>query len=590
VIAKLFRLWPQPWLLARLYALSAVQAILQGLLLGALVPILTPLLAPVPDFDAALPWLIAGGVGLVLYWVLCVIATPVGFAASMDLAAQLRHHLMRHVRTLPLGWFTGPNKARLARAITADCSHAAQLAVTIGVPAITCALVPATILVVTVFLDWRLALLFLAIAPLSFLTLRHAGEVAGRADVELEAANAEIAGRAIELGQAQTVLRAAGRAASGSARLREALAEHKIVYRRGLGRSMIPDLVFTSVVMGGFVAALVVGGTLLLDGDTPVVSAIALLILAVRFLEPIGHLIELIGALRAMDNAIARLQAILGTPALPTPAKPVTTLASGEIVFDDVSFSYGAKPVLRNVSLRCRPGAVTALVGPSGSGKSTIIRLIARFFDVADGAVRIGGIDVRDIDPDVLMGDVAIIFQDVYLFDDTIEENLRFARPGASAADLAAAAKAARLDELIERLPDGWATRVGEGGAMLSGGERQRVSIARAFLKGSRIVLIDEASSALDPENEAAVSQAIAALSADPARTVIVIAHRPATLGSADHVIVLRDGEVAESGAPALLLDNDGPFSRIYRQYEAAREWTLATSPGDGDDLSKALT
>ncbi|GAB2559776.1 ABC transporter ATP-binding protein [Gracilibacillus alcaliphilus] len=576
MIRKLYRLWPDHGILLRLGALHAILAVLQGLLLGLLVPILRALLQIEPDFQAAAPWLIAGTIGLIAYWILTIIATPVGFSASMDLAAGLRHHLMNYVSTLPLGWFTDTNKARLARAVTADSGNVAHLAVVIGAPAIVSMLVPLTIIGVVWLIDWRVALVFLVIIPIALITLRRAGRIASESDIELEEAAAEIAGRAIELGQAQTVLRAAGQGRSGSARMREALDEHRASYRRGLRRSMIPDLTYTAVVLGGFVGILALTVQQLLSGSLTFTDTLVVLVLAVRFLEPLGNLIELIGALRAMENAVVRIQSILDTPTLPMAVNASNALNQASIEFEDVTFSYGGTPALRNVSFQCRPGSTTALVGPSGSGKTTVIRLIARFFDTDTGNVRVGGIDVRKLDPAVLLNDIAIVFQEVYLFDSTIEENLRLARPDASREQLERAACAARLDEVIERLPEGWNTRVGEGGSRLSGGERQRVSIARAFLKQSRIVLIDEAASALDPENERAVSEAIGRLARDRGRTVIVIAHRPATLAAADQVIALEAGKVAEAGRPMELRQTNGIFARLYSQYERARNWHIA--------------
>jgi ATP-binding cassette subfamily B protein len=580
MIRRLYRLWPHPGLLVRLGLLTAVRAVLQGVLLGLLVPILRALLRPEPDFAAATPWLLTGAVGLLIYGVLTVIATPIEFTASGQLVAQLRRHLMRHVATLPLGWFSTERKAGLGRVVTASAGAVGQLAVTIGTPAITATLVPASVIVVTFVVDWRMALLFLAIAPLALLALRRSGRVAAIADHELEQAATEIAGRAVELGQAQPVLRAAGRAGSQNDRMREALDEHRLRYRRGLDRSLLPDLTFTAVVMAGFVAVLLVGAQLLLDGAVPVPDTVALLVLAVRFLEPLGSLIELVGALRAMGNAISRVEAVLHTPALPRSPHPQLRVPHAGIEFDGVTFSYGDAAALSDVSFHCRPGTTTALVGPSGSGKTTVTRLVARFFDVDTGSVRVGGVDVRDYDHSALLDDIAIVFQDVYLFDDTVEENLRLARPDATPDDLRAAARAARLDEVIDRLPEGWRTRVGEGGAQLSGGERQRVSIARAFLKRARIVLIDEAASALDPENARAVGQAIADLSRDPDRTVVVIAHHPATLAAADQVVTLDAGFVTETGTPAELRAANGTFARLYDQYEQARAWHL--TPADG--------
>ncbi|WP_028933715.1 ABC transporter ATP-binding protein [Pseudonocardia spinosispora] len=577
MIRHLFRLYPHPGLLVRLGMLHAVLAVLQGLLLGLLVPILRALLQPRPDFAAATPWLVTGAIGMVGYVVLNVTATPVGFAASMQLSAQLRHHLMAHVTTLPLGWFGTEQKARLSRTVTTAAGNIATLAVTIGAPAITCTLVPATVLVVTFLVDWRMALLLLLVAALAVPTLRRAGRIASTSEEELEAAATEIAGRAIELGQAQPVLRAAGHGATGSARMRAALDEHRRSYRVGLRRSMVPDLTYTAVVMLGFVAVLVLGSVFLLNGTLPVAEAVALVVLAVRFLEPLANLIELIGALRALDNNITRVETILTVPALPKAENPVRNLEHSGIEFVGVTYRYApdAAPALDDVSLHCRPGSTTALVGPSGSGKTTVTRLIARFFDVDSGSVRVGGVDVRELDQAALLAEIAIVFQDVYLFDDTIEANLRLARPDATDAELAEAARAARLDEVVDRLPNGWRTLVGEGGSALSGGERQRVSIARAFLKQASIVLIDEAGSALDPENEGAVSDAIATLASDPNRTVIVIAHRPATLATADNVVALDNGRVTETGHPEVLRLAHGPFAHLYTQYEQARGWRI---------------
>ncbi len=578
LIRHLFKLWPDPALLIRLGVLQAVMAVLQGLLLGLLVPILPALLRPEPDFAAAMPWLVAGAAGLVVYGVLSVIATPVGFTASGELAAQLRLHLMRHVSDLPLGWFTSERKARLSRAVTEDVGHVAHLAIVTGGPAITSLLVSATILVITFVVDWRMGLLFAVIAPVALLALRRSARIADEAVILLEKANTEIAGRAIEFGQAQPVLRAAGLAETGSERMRDALEEHRRTYRRGMDRSMVPDLTYTGVVVVGLGAVVVLGAYLLVEGSISVAVTVALLVLAVRFIEPLGGLIDLVGALREMDNSIKRLMTILDTPALPQKRDAARALGDASIEFSGVRFAYGDRPALSDVSFRCAPGTTTALVGASGSGKTTVIRLIARFFDIDAGRVRVGGVDVRDLDQKTLMEDVAIIFQEVYLFDDTIENNLRLALPDATPEDLAAAARAARLDELIARLPDGWNTRVGEGGAQLSGGERQRVSIARAFLKKARIVLIDEASSALDPENERAISQAIVNLARDADRTVIVIAHRPTTLAAADHVVALDAGRVVEIGTPADLRRAGGFFARLCAQYEQARNWRISAA------------
>ncbi|PZG56639.1 ABC transporter [Spongiactinospora gelatinilytica] len=438
-------------------------------------------------------------------------------------------------------------------------ADAANLAVTIGGPVITSTLLPATVVVVTLAVDWRVAVLLCVIALLAASALRHAAKVAAEAEVELERAAAEVAVRAIELGQAQPVLRAADQA-EGTPRMNAALEDHRDTYRDGMDRARRPFFLYTAVIACGFAAVLGLIAWLLLSGHAGVAEAIALLVLATRFLQPLGNLIDLIGALRAMTNKIARIEELLASPALPVPADPVRRIDGADVELSDVTFTYpgGDAPALRAVSMRCPSGTTAALVGPSGSGKTTVTRLVARFFDVDAGQVCVGGIDVRELGPETLLDQIAIIFQDVYLFDDTIENNLRLARPEATWDELREAARAARLDEVIKRLPDAWNTRVGEAGAQLSGGERQRVAIARAILKQARIVLVDEASSALDPENEAAITQAIVNLGADPGRTVIVIAHRPATLAAADQVVSLDAGEVTEAGSPDDLLRTDG--------------------------------
>lgn len=580
MIRRLYRLWPHSGLLVRVWLLTAILAVLQGLLLGSLIPILRALLRTEPDIAAAKPWLIADAIGLVLYGFLSALASPAGFAASMKLAVQLRQRLMAHVITLPLGWFTSENKGQFVRTVTNVTGVLAQLTVTVGAPAIAGVLVPISIICVIVAFDWRLAMPLVATLPLALMALQRSKRIVAEVSADMEVAANEVAGRAIEYGQAQPVLRAAGLGTTGTDAMRRALDEHRSRYRRGLKRMLLPDLSYSVVVTAGFVAMLALTLHYLLSGTISVADAVALFVFAVRFLEPLGGMIDHASGLGAMDYLATRVESVLRTPALPEPIAPVRKLGHAGIEFSQVSYSYQCeadrKPALSNVSFECRPGSTTALVGPSGSGKTTVTRLVARFFDADAGAVRVGGVDVRELDHAALLEEIAIVFQDVYLFDTTIEGNLRLARVDATHEELEQAAKAARLDEVIARLPNGWRTRVGEGGLQLSGGERQRVSIARAFLKRARIVLIDEASSALDPENERAISEAIVNLATDPQRTVLVIAHRPATLAAADQVIVLEAGQVVMAGTAQSLSRSGGIFGRLYDQYARARSWSIA--------------
>jgi ATP-binding cassette subfamily B protein len=245
-----------------------------------------------------------------------------------------------------------------------------------------------------------------------------------------------------------------------------------------------------------------------------------------------------------------------------------------DIEFENVSFAYDDEQVLKGISFTAREGEVTALVGPSGSGKSTCARLAARLWDAAGGTIRVGGVDINTIDPEVLLSDYSMVFQNVVLFDDTVMENIRLGRHGATDEEVRAAAAAANCDEFVEKLPQGYNTPIGENGAKLSGGERQRISIARALLKNAPIVLLDEATASLDVENETKVQGALSRLLAG--KTVLVIAHRMRTVEAADKIVVLADGRVAEEGSPAeLLAREDGIFRRMTQLQSASAGWSI---------------
>ena len=322
----------------------------------------------------------------------------------------------------------------------------------------------------------------------------------------------------------------------------------------------------------GIVTTILVGTALVAAGQCSLLVFFCFMLVVTRLYDPIGLILQSVAELIDMTQSLARMKAIEGEPAQ---TGELTFNPQGhDIVFDDVTFAYDdGGPVLSSVSFTAREGEVTALVGPSGSGKSTAAKLAARFWDVGEGAVTVGGVDVSGIDPETLLTDYTEVFQDVVLFNGTVMENIRLGRRDATDEEVLAAARAANCDEFVQKMPQGYATPIGENGALLSGGERQRISIARAILKDAPIVLLDEATASLDVENESAVQQALSRLLVG--KTVLVIAHRMRTVMGADHVVVLAEGRVAEDGTPAELLAAGGLFARMASLQGQAADWKL---------------
>ena len=328
----------------------------------------------------------------------------------------------------------------------------------------------------------------------------------------------------------------------------------------------------------GIATTLVTGASMVASGRIDFMTLFAYLLMVSRIYAPFDQALMLVSELFAAEASAKRMRSIMEEPVATGAAEFAP--AGHDVVFDHVAFGYGAGPdgragekVLEDVSFTACEGQVTALVGPSGSGKSTCARLAARFWDATAGRVLVGGVDVSGVDPEALLRDYAIVFQDVLLFDDTVMGNIRLGRRDATDEEVLAAARAANCDEFVSRMPDGYQTMIGENGSKLSGGERQRISIARALLKDAPIVLLDEATASLDVENETKVQEALSRLLAQ--KTVIVIAHRMRTVENADKVVVLRDGHVAEQGSPAELLAADGEFARMVALQREGDSWSL---------------
>ncbi len=322
----------------------------------------------------------------------------------------------------------------------------------------------------------------------------------------------------------------------------------------------------------GVATTILAGANLILSGEISFMTLFMFLLVITRVYAPFDQSLALIAEIFISEVSAGRLMEISNTG---TAGGIKDFHPNGyDIVFDNVSFSYDGAKVLDGVSFTAKEGEITALVGPSGSGKSTCARLAARLWDATGGKITVGGTDIATVEPETLLSDYSMVFQDVVLFDDTVMENIRLGKHGASDEEVIEAAEAANCGEFVQKLPNGYATKIGENGAKLSGGERQRISIARALLKNAPIVLLDEATASLDVENETKVQSALSSLL--KGKTVLVIAHRMRTVEAADRIIVLKDGKVAEEGSPKALREkNDSIFARMYTLQTQESKWSV---------------
>ncbi|MDR2253206.1 MAG: ABC transporter ATP-binding protein/permease [Bifidobacteriaceae bacterium] len=553
--------------------MSAVVAAFQG----AAFLVLAPVLRAFFDGDTASRnrW----------FWVLAALALAYAVTRwavdwiSLSVSGAVVGALMRRygdrLAELPIGYFAQERSGEASDLVTKGIVFAAAAPMILFEPIITALVAPAVVVVGAFFLDWRVGAVMAAFVPLIYLAYRLVRRRVARADERDVAAAAEAAARVIEYARVQPALRAAGDNTITARALDAALVEQHAATRGAHLAGAVGVGVFTGVVDAAVVAVTAVVAALCLAGDLPLAAGLALVILAVRFAEPIVHSGALSGGISLAAGTLSRLTDLMAEPTLPEPRQ--TTGPQGHsVAFEDVTFAYPGGPmVLDRVSFEVPQGSLTAIVGPSGSGKTTIIRLLARFYDPDAGRVTIGGVPLPELGSAQVADAVAPVFQDVYLFDGTILENIALGRVGASRAEVEAAGRAARVDEIVGRLPGGWDARVGEGGTNLSGGERQRVSIARALLKQAPIVLLDEATAALDTEAEQAITKALGELRS--VSTMVVVAHRMTTIAGADQIIMLdSNGRVAERGTHAELLAADGGYARYWNERSRAAGWRLA--------------
>ena len=592
---------------ARLFRRYACMAVLHGLLSGlvvtALVPVASRLLAG--DTRGAAAWLAVLLAGVVLCWAWQRQVEKAGLGLGAAVLRVARHRLGDHVARLPVGWFTPENTARLNHVVSQGMMEVAQLPAHVFTPVFSGAVAPVAVVAALCAMDWRMGLIALLALPLLAGVLLVTAHLGRRADERLQRSMAGASQRMVEFAQAQSVLRAFNGEGGGTRWLEQALGRQRASGAQSIRLAALSG-VLNGWAMQAVFAALLVAGALWLDerlggvaaqgmGMEAAIPVIVALLLACRHVDPLLEVAGYADSLRAARVQLDAVRDILAVQPLPEPAVPQAP-CNASVELRDVVFRYapGQPEVLRGLSLRVEPGSMTALVGASGSGKSSVLRLVARFFDVQQGSVLVGGIDVRQIAGERLAGQISQIFQDSYLFQGSIADNIRMGRPQASDAEVMEAARQAGVAEIIERLPQGLDTPVGEGGARLSGGERQRIAIARALIKDAPILRIDEATAALDAENQAAIAQALARLRGR--RTLIVIAHQLSTVAMADQIIVLDQGRVSEQGTPQQLAQAQGLYARFLARRRAAKGWRIAgtdtvagtgtgTGTGTGEDL-----
>jgi len=552
-------------------------AVLQGLTLALMIPFLRALYSRSQFLTA---WLIAVVVMAVSAALVDTIAMHRSYRVSVfEVCDTMIDRVADHVLTLPLGWFSAEREAAVVNATSKEVNTLSHLASMVIPNLCNAFIVPLVMLGATAVVEWPLALIMAAaIVPL-VLTWRLMGAATTRANEMEDRTSSAAAGRLVEFARLQPVLRATGATKTGWAPVQAALEADSASTLDGLRVKGRPGQYFNLIVNVAFALVMAMGLARVSGHRLDVVAYLAIMAVTARTLLPLTKA-AMYGS--EADNAKVALRAvgdILDARPLsdPEPGQEIEPRGT-TIALNDVSFSYDAgRPVLAGVSLSAPQGRVTALVGPSGAGKSTILRMAARFWDVDDGTVTIGGAPVRSMRASTIMGMTSMVFQDVYLFDTTIRENLRIARPEATDAELAEAARRARLDRVIEALPRGWDTQVGPGGLSLSGGERQRVAIARAFVKDAPILLLDEITSALDGENESAITEVVRELS--EGRTVIVVAHRLSTVRQADEVVFLEPAEagarVAQCGTPQELATVPGPFREFIEASSVSSRWHI---------------
>lgn len=492
------------------------------------------------------------------------------FRGAYEMSASGRLSLAEHLRKLSLGFLSKRDPGDLSSMLVTDFMMA-ETGISHHLPQLMGAIVmPVLAFASLVWIDWRMAVSMFAALPLALLVLWASTKAQRKLSGRQIQAKINAGNRLEEYLQGIRVMKAYNLIGDRFVRLRDAFAE----LRRACIRqeALLGPFVLLSItlVRAGLTMMVLCGTYLLLGGQLSILVFVLFLVVGSRVFDPLTSALTNFTEFRYFSIAGGRILSLMNEPEMEGERQsPVT----GDIRFEHVSFAYQDKEVLHDINITLPKNSLTALVGPSGSGKSTVMKLCARFYDPQKGRILFNGVPMNEINPESLMSHISMVFQDVYLFQDTIRNNIRFGKTDATEEEIIAAAKKACCHDFIMRLPKGYDTLVGEGGCTLSGGEKQRISIARAMLKDAQIILLDEATASLDPENEVEVQKAIDALI--KGHTVIAIAHRLKTIKGADQIIVLDNGQIKEKGTHETLMQAEGLYAQLWNIQEQISGWKL---------------
>ncbi|MDR1412531.1 MAG: ABC transporter ATP-binding protein/permease, partial [Actinomycetes bacterium] len=495
------------------------------------------------------------------------------YTTAYSESSKMRIEVAEHLRKLPLSFFNHKDLSELTTNMMADCTSV-EHTMSHVVPGLFADVITVVLACLALaFYDWRMALALFAALPLALGIIFGSRTLQRKLGERHVRAKLEVAEQVQEYLEGIKVVKAFGLSGEKSQALEHSL---RTMQKEALKFEGLTGLFITLAMMilqVGVGLVVLVGVSLFTAGSLSIVTLLTFILVSARIYSPLIVICTLLPEFFYLLISTRRMRELRREPIME--GDEARVLPHYTIELKDVSFAYQDDDVIQGVTLTIPQNAVTALVGPSGSGKTTLSRLIARFWDVRAGAITIGGIDIREIAPERLMTYMSFVFQDVVLFDDTVMNNIRLGRQGATDADVYAAAQRARCDDFIHALPHGYDTRIGENGSTLSGGQRQRISIARALLKDAPIVLLDEATASLDPENEVQIQEALSELVAG--RTVLVIAHRLRTVATADTIAVFDEGKLIEQGSGAELLAANGLFAELYRTQQESQGWSMAS-------------